>query len=338
MACILVTGGAGFIGSNLCRALLAHGHTVFAVDNLITGHKSNIAPYLEDPHFSFYELDIADPAFVTLFSEKRVDYVYHLACPTGVPNVLLLGSEILKTCSYGMFNVLEIAKLHHARLLFTSTAEVYGQPERFPQDESYYGNVNPLGPRSSYEEGKRFAEATLATYVRSHGLDARVVRIFNTYGPGMSLEDFRVIPQFLKSVLAGSPLRIYGDGSQTRTHLFVDDLVNGLQLVMDVGARGEAYNIGSERQTTVRELAELLIDITRHGAGIAYEPHFIEDHSHRRPSVEKVKTLGWSQTIQIENGLEQMVQHYAVPIALEKSDEEPVAEPEGLVSLEKILT
>jgi nucleoside-diphosphate-sugar epimerase len=307
MSKILVTGGAGFIGSNVCRTLLSQGHTVHAVDNCITGKRSTIAPLEEERNFFFYEMDIAGPLFFETFSRIPVDEIYTLACPTGVPNLSTLAEEMLRTCSYGTFHVLELAKLHRAKVLLTSTAEIYGQPQVTPQDETYTGNVNPLGVRSAYEEGKRFAEATLAMYVRTHGLDARVVRVFNTFGPGMSLSDFRVIPQFLQSVQNRKPLRLYGDGLQTRTHLYVDDLVRGLTIVMEKGIPGEAYNVGGEHQMTVRELAELIIAITNHPEGIVYEPHFIEDHTHRRPAVEKAQTLGWKQEITVEEGLRRMI-------------------------------
>ncbi len=310
MASILVTGSAGFIGSNLCRTLLNEGHVVMGVDNYITGSRSNTDSLLTNERFLFHEHDITAPDFGSLFAHEHIEYVYHLACPTGVPNLKILAAEMLATCSIGMYNVLEVARTHQARTLFTSTAEVYGQPEKFPQDESYNGNVSTMGERSPYEEGKRFSEAVLAMYVRKHGLNARVVRVFNTYGPGMSLEDRRVIPQFLRSIMREEPLRIFGDGSQTRCHIYVDDLIAGLRTVMEEGNQGEAYNVGSERPMTVRELAELATSLTGHNAGISYEPHFIEDHRHRLPSVEKAKSLGWKRKVEIEEGLQRMVAHY----------------------------
>lgn len=331
MASILVTGGAGFIGSNLCRSLLRQGHTVYAVDNCITGRRENIAPLEGDARFSFYAIDITDPAFVALFESKKLDYIYTLACPTGVPNLITLATEMLRTCSLGTFHVLELARIHRARLLLTSTAEIYGQPLVSPQDENYTGNVNPLGVRSAYEEGKRFAEATVAVYVRTHGVDARVVRVFNTFGPGMSLSDQRVIPQFIQSIIAGNPLRLYGDGLQTRTHLFVDDLVRGLELVMEKGIPGEAYNIGGEHQMTVRELAELILTLAERKGDVMYEPHFIEDHTHRKPSVEKVKALGWSQEIPVEEGLRRML---ALHLHTQTS---PLSEPAERLSPEAAL-
>lgn len=317
MASILVAGGAGFIGSNLCRTLLNEGHLVHCVDNFITGTRGNVASLSAHENFTFHEFDIANPALGTLFT-SRLDFIYHLACPTGVPNLTRLATEMLHTCSYGMFNILELAKAHEAKLLFTSTAEIYGDPQVFPQHEEYTGNVHPMGVRSPYEEGKRFSESCLAAYVRYHGLDARVVRVFNTYGPGMSLSDQRVIPQFIGSVQRKEALRIFGDGSQTRSHLYVDDLVRGLQLVMAAGKPGEAYNVGGGTPMTIRELAELVISLTEHEAGIVYEPHFIEDHLRRSPGTEKVAALGWSQEMMITNGLQRMIDVYLEPRAARK--------------------
>lgn len=309
MTSVLITGAAGFIGSNLARTLLAEGKRVYGVDNFITGRREN-ALTLEHPFFTFIETDIAHPHFLDNFRSIPVSEIYNLACPTGVPNLKILGHEMLATCSQGTFNVLEIARLHRARLLHTSTAEVYGQPEKFPQDEAYHGNVDPMGERSPYEEGKRFAESVIATYVRLYGVDARVVRVFNTYGPGMSLDDRRVIPQFIRSIVSGEPLRIYGDGSQTRCHLYVDDLIAGLRIVMDNGIAGEAYNVGSETPLTVRELAEHLIRLSGRQLTIVYEPHFIEDHRHRRPAVSKAIQLGWRQEVTLEEGLRRMLATY----------------------------
>lgn len=330
MSTILVTGSAGFIGSNLCRDLLQDGHRVFGADNYSTGTRGNTDMLLQHERFLFHDVDVAGPALQSFFDEAdRIDLIYHLACPTGVPNLKLLAEEMLTTCSYGMFNVIELARRHGARLLFTSTAEVYGQPEVSPQHEGYNGNVSTLGERACYEEGKRFSEAVLATYVRKYGLDARIVRVFNTYGPGMSLEDRRVIPQFIQSILAGKPLRIYGDGSQTRSHLFVDDLVRGLKTVMAQGLPGEAYNVGSERPMTVRALAEIVISISGHGAGIAFEPHFIEDHRHRRPAVEKVRALGWHEEIRLEDGLKRMLDIHSAQHVISEIEAAPASAPRG---------
>lgn len=327
MASILVTGGAGFIGSNLCRALLEDGHVVHGVDNFITGTHENVASLSEYPDFVFLEADIAASDFASRIP-TRYDYIFHLACPTGVPNLTLLATEMLHACSFGMFNILDLAKAQGSKLLFTSTAEIYGQPEKFPQDESYTGNVHPMGIRSAYEEGKRFSESCLAAYVRYHDVDGRVVRVFNTYGPGMSLSDKRVIPQFVGSVKRGEALRVFGDGAQTRTHLYVDDLVRGLRLVMDAGAPGEAYNIGGENPMSIRALAELVIELTEHPAGIEYVPHFIEDHRDRHPSTEKARTLGWTQEVLIRDGLQRMIDLHITRVI-----ETPESAPESVDEL-----
>lgn len=304
---ILVDGGAGFIGSNLCRFLLSQGYEVVAVDNLITGHIKNITPLFSNPRFHFFKLDITDDLFVSIFSNIQINQIYHLACPTGVPNIKIMGEEMLMTSSIGTRNVLEIARRNKAKLVFSSSAEVYGEPEKTPQTEKYSGNVHPLGPRSSYEEGKRFSETLVLLYAEKYNVEAKIVRIFNTYGPGMSLKDQRVLPQFIKSVINNEDLTIYGDGSQTRTFCYIDDLLNGLQIVMNKGLKGEAYNIGGEKQITIKDLSILTKQLTNYRNGTKFIPHFIEDHSHRQPSLERVKSLGWQAKISLEQGLRRMI-------------------------------
>lgn len=309
---ILVTGGAGFIGSNVCRAFLEGGAHVYAVDNFITGKKENLDALDRFERFRFFEMDVVMPKFRTAFAKIPVQEIYHAACPTGVPNIERMAEEMLKTSSLGTLNALEVARRHNAKFLFTSSCEIYGSPRVFPQHEHYEGNVNPIGPRSAYEEGKRFAEALVAMYVRKHKVSGKIVRFFNIYGTGMSLEDHRVIPQFLRFIIAGQPLRIYGSGTQKRTFLYVDDLVRGIQLVMEHGAVGEAYNIGSTTEITMSELASLAIRLTDHGAGIVYHPHFIEDHERRQPGIDKIQALGWRQKITLEDGLRRMIDAYGV--------------------------
>lgn len=318
---VLITGVGGFIGSNLARMLLNEGHAVFGVDNLITGTHENVERLSAHASFTFSGTDICAPDFQDVFPGVHFDEIYHLACPTGVPNLVTLAEEMLHTCSLGTYNVLDRARKDGAKVLFTSTAEMYGQPEQFPQLETYNGNVDPLGKRSPYEEGKRFSESILATYVRKYDLNARVVRVFNTYGPGMSLNDERVIPHFLKCIFEGRPLRIYGDGSQTRSHLYVTDLLGGLRIAMEKGVPGEAYNCGGGNPIPIKELAELLIRLTAHEHGIEYKEHFIEDHRGRLPGVGKIEALGWKQIISLEEGLQKMIAHYRgapAPLALEE--------------------
>lgn len=303
----LVAGGAGFIGSHLCQSLLDRGFFVYAVDNFITGRRLNIKPFLSHERFSFDEIDITSSEFGTAFADRHLDIIFHLACPTGVPNIERLSEEMLLTSSFGTHNICELARRHDARLVYTSTAEVYGHPEVSPQSESYNGNVNPIGPRAPYEEGKRFGETLIAVYAKKYGVNGTVVRIFNTFGPGMSLEDKRVIPRILRSVKTGDSITIYGDGTQTRTHLYVDDLIEGLFLVMDKGKPGEAYNIGGVDQVQIKELAKIIMRLTKRKNNVSYEPHFIEDHKSRKPCVEKMRKLGWSQNIPLEEGLLRMM-------------------------------
>ena len=307
---ILITGVGGFIGSNLARTLLNEGHAVFGVDNLITGTRDNVDRLSANAAFTFSGIDICAPEFLKIFPGTRFDEIYHLACPTGVPNLVTLAEEMLHTCSFGTYHVLNRARADGAKVLFTSTAEMYGQPEVFPQHEGYNGSVDPLGKRSPYEEGKRFSESILATYVRKYGLDARVVRVFNTYGPGMSLHDRRVIPHFLKCIIEARPLLVYGDGEQTRSHLYIDDLLAGLRIAMEHGVPGEAYNCGGGNPISVRALADLLIDLSDHSHDIEHKEHFIEDHRGRLPDVTKIEALGWKQTISLEEGLRKMLAHY----------------------------
>ena len=303
----LVTGGAGFVGSNLCRVLLQEGYEVFSVDNLITGKIKNIIPLFESNKFHFLKLDINHSALVQAFKNIAVDEIYHLACPTGVPNIKKMAEEMLLTNSVGTSNVLELAKTHKAKALFTSSAEIYGQPEKTPQEEHYNGNVNPIGPRSPYEEGKRFSETLFRTYAEKYRVRAKIIRIFNTYGPGMSIDDQRVMPKFLKSIINNQDICIYGNGEQTRTFLYIDDLICGLMLVMEKGEAGEAYNIGGDNQLKIKDLAVIMKDLTNYQNGISFSPHFIEDHKHRQPATAKIRELGWDPRISLEDGLKKMI-------------------------------
>lgn len=304
---VLVTGGAGFIGSHLCSVLLEQGCEVYAVDNLVTGRSENTLLHEREKRFHFVEMDINQPEFREYFADIPVSIIFHLACPTGVPNISLLSMEMLHTCSEGTFNVMEIAKRHTARVLYTSSCEVYGQPEVCPQHVGYTGNVDPVGPRCAYEEGKRFSESVLISYVRKYGIDARIVRVFNTYGPGMSPKDQRVIPRFLRSTCLGQPLVVYGDGSQTRTFVYFEDLIRGFLIALLRGESGSVFNIGGVRQISMRELAELVIKLTGHRKGIVYHPHFTEDHRMREPAVDEIRQLGWEQRVGLEEGLQHMI-------------------------------
>ncbi|MCU7843914.1 MAG: GDP-mannose 4,6-dehydratase [Candidatus Thiodiazotropha sp. (ex Monitilora ramsayi)] len=311
---ILVTGGAGFVGSNLCRHLVTSGSIVDCVDNLITGREESISDLMDYNSFQFIKKDITDSDFVSIFKQNNYDEIFHLACPTGVPNIGRLAEEMLITCSKGTDNVLTLARLCNAKLVYTSSAEVYGDPKVFPQTESYNGDVDPVGPRSAYEEGKRFSEALVSMYVKKYGVDAEIVRLFNTFGSGMSPDDTRVIPQFFKKIRLGENIVIYGDGNQTRAHMHVKDLVRGLVLVTAKGTPGDVYNIGGSKQMTIKQLAELIDSLTSSTVNIEYRPHFIEDHGGRLPDTNRIQSLGWKPVVSIAEGLLEMMPGHGVPI------------------------
>jgi nucleoside-diphosphate-sugar epimerase len=299
----LVAGGAGFIGSNLTKVLLDAGHSVDCIDNLVTGRHENIEPFLGRPGYRFIEGDITDSRACRAELSRRYTRIVNLACPTGVPNIKKLGEEMLLSSSVGVRNLLQIAERSKALYLFASTAEVYGDPEAFPQPESYSGNVDPTGPRSAYEEAKRFGEAMTVFYGRSLGVDVRIVRIFNTYGESMSPDDQRVIPQILSRLIRAEPVVIFGDGRQTRTFLHVDDLVAGLLRVMDRGRTCEVYNVGGSRQITITDLVRVAEQATGLQAKVVHTDHFIDDHRGRCPDTKKVEGLGWQQTIPLVEGI-----------------------------------
>lgn len=309
---ILVTGGAGFIGKNLCLALIKQHHKVIAVDNFSTSNRKTLKDLSSHPSFGFKEHDIVNPLPPTL-TRKPLDQIYHLACPTGVPNLTRLAEEMLLTCSIGTRNMLELARMKKAKLLFTSSSEIYGNPTMSPQKETYTGNVDPLGIRSSYEEGKRFAESLISMYVRIHNLDAKIVRIFNTYGPGMSDTDSRVIPRFFYQSRSGKPITVHGKGTQKRTFCYVDDLVRGLLLVMRKGKPGEAYNLGSHEQITIRQLARVIRALTKSASSITSTDRPEHDHDYRLPSLGKVKKIGWYPTISLRRGIALTLRKYTAP-------------------------
>jgi nucleoside-diphosphate-sugar epimerase len=302
---ILVTGGAGFIGSNLCDRLLKDGHHVWSVDNFITGDKKNIEPLLKKGNFTFCNCAVEDSAFLK-FCEKAsngFDRIYHLACATGVPNIATLGEEMLLACSIGTWNVLKVAQKMDAKVLFTSSSEVYGEPLEIPQHEHYTGNVATNGLRSNYEEGKRFSETLVSHFVRSHNIHAVMVRLFNAYGPNMSLSDTRVIPRFSMQALANKPITVQGDGSQSRTLCFVSDILNGFEIVFSKGKPGEIFNLGSDIEITMKDLALLVKKMIKSSSEIHYVPRPEHDHSSRMPVLNKIKTLGWNMETDLERGL-----------------------------------
>jgi dTDP-glucose 4,6-dehydratase len=303
----LVTGGAGFLGSHLCDRLAADGWEVTAVDNLSTGRDRNLQRLSGEAAFTFVRLDVAtDP-----LPEDPVDAVFHLACPASPVQYARLPLETLQVSSVGTHGALELAARHGARLVLASTSEVYGDPLVHPQPETYWGNVDPVGPRSMYDEGKRYAEA-LATWHRAvHGTDVRIVRIFNTYGPRMDLWDGRVVCTFVRQALAAEPLTVHGDGSQTRSFCYVSDLIDGIVRAGTADA-GEVNrmptNLGNPTESTVHEIAELVIELTGSSSSIAFVERPPSDPSRRRPDIARAGTvLGWRPEVELRDGLERTI-------------------------------
>jgi nucleoside-diphosphate-sugar epimerase len=312
---VLITGGAGFVGSNLASRLIRDGAFVDCVDSLVTGRIDSIQALRSSERFRFFRQDVSHADFVQLGLTNRYTEIYHLACPTGVPNIRTLGEEMVQACSHGTEHVLRIACAHDARLVYTSSAEVYGDPEESPQREVYCGKVDPTGPRSAYEEGKRFGETLVRLYADKYRVEGKIVRIFNTYGPGMSPDDTRVIPRFLRHIRDQRKIVVYGDGKQTRTHLYVDDLIEALVQVAHDGARGEVYNIGGDRELSILELVDVLRTLTPLPVEVEHEPHFIEDHRGRLPATTKVRGLGWAPRVPLADGLRRMLESYGMPIS-----------------------
>lgn len=310
---ILITGSAGFIGSHLTKILLEHGHTVVGIDNLITGSPNNIEDQSKNPNFTYVEADVAalDNSLKRDLESNGFSEIYHLACPTGVPNLVTLAEEMLLANSVGTKNILDIADKNRSKIIFTSSSEVYGDPLVFPQTESYPGNVDPAGLRSPYEEGKRFGESLLSMYVRKYDLDARIVRVFNTYGPNMSEDDQRVVPKMLNQIKEGQPLTVHGDGTQRRTFCYISDLIDGILLAMRKGETGGVYNLGSDDEITIHELAKLLLTEAESKSKIIFEPRPEHDHQARMPELTKIKRLGWRPKVSLNEGLKIILQDYS---------------------------
>jgi dTDP-glucose 4,6-dehydratase len=294
----LVTGGAGFLGSHLCEALLAKGHRVICLDNLESGSLANIED-LRDDSFSFIHHDVSEPITI----DEPLDFVYHLAALASPIDYMRLPLHSLKTGSYGTHHALGVAKWKRARFLLASTSEVYGDPEVHPQPETYWGNVNPIGPRGVYDEAKRYAEALTMAYHRQQGVDTSIVRIFNTYGPKMRPNDGRAIPNFLSQALAEKPLTVYGDGSQTRSFCYVDDLIRGLVLLAESGEH-LPVNIGNPGEYTILQLAEAVLAATGSPSQIIYEALPVDDPQVRQPDITRARQiLGWQPEIELDEGL-----------------------------------
>ena len=301
----LVTGGAGFLGSHLCDALLAEGYSVVAVDNLLTGRPENLEHLSNESRFEFRELDICDP-----FDCGKVDYVFYFASPASPVDYAVHGIATLKVGSLGTFNALEMARKYSANYLISSTSECYGDPLEHPQKETYWGNVNPIGPRSVYDESKRFSEAVTVAYRRYHKVDTRIVRIFNTYGPRMQLNDGRVVPNFMKQALRGQDLTVYGDGGQTRSFCYVSDEIDGFIRLAKSGETGP-INIGNPREFTILECAQIVLAVTGSKSRIVYEPLPQDDPKQRCPDITKARQLlGWEPTVQLEEGLKLSLEYF----------------------------
>ena len=311
---ILITGGAGFIGSHLCDRLLADGHTVIAMDNLITGNTDNIAHLAGNRHFSFIFHDVTNYIYV----EGPLDAVLHFASPASPVDYLNYPIQTLKVGALGTHKALGLAKAKAARFLLASTSEVYGDPLVHPQTEDYWGNVNPIGPRGVYDEAKRFAEAMTLAYQRTHGLETRIVRILNTYGPRMRINDGRVVPNFIYQALHSQPLTVYGEGSQTRSFCYVSDLVEGVVRLLHSEER-EPVNIGNPAEMTILQFAETINRLTANPAGMVRQPLPVDDPQQRRPDISKAQRVlgGWAPVTPLEQGLASTVADFRRRLGLD---------------------
>ncbi|WP_018148840.1 UDP-glucuronic acid decarboxylase family protein [Henriciella marina] len=303
---VLVTGGAGFIGSYLCERLLDEGAEVLCVDNFFTGTRSNVAHLLGNPRFELMRHDVTFPLFV------EIDQIYNMACPASPIHYQFDPVQTTKTSVHGAINMLGLAKRTRARILQASTSEIYGDPEIHPQEESYWGNVNPIGPRSCYDEGKRCAETLCFDYHRQHGVEIKVARIFNTYGPRMHPNDGRVVSNFLMQALRGEDITIYGDGSQTRSFCYVDDLVDGLIGLMNTGPEVTGpINLGNPGEFTIKQLAELVIEMTGAKSQLVQKPLPQDDPRKRKPDITRARdTLGWEPEVKLRDGLEKTIAYF----------------------------
>ncbi len=314
---VLITGGAGFLGSHLCDRFLAEGHSVIAMDNLITGNTDNIAHLAGNPNFKFIRHDVTEYIYI----EGELDAILHFASPASPIDYLELPIQTMKVGALGTHKALGLAKAKGARFLLASTSEAYGDPLVHPQTEDYWGNVNPIGPRGVYDEAKRFAEALTMAYHRYHGVDTRIVRIFNTYGPRMRLRDGRVVPNFIAQALIGKPLTVYGDGSQTRSFCYVSDLVEGIYRLL-YSEEHEPTNIGNPTEMTILQFAQAVVNITGSTSEIALvqpeDERIKDDPKVRRPDISKARRiLGWEPTLSLEEGLQKTIPDFARRLGLQ---------------------
>jgi UDP-glucuronate decarboxylase len=311
--CVLVTGGAGFIGSHLCDSLLQRGEHVVCIDNLSTGSMLNIRPLINHPHFRFIQHDVRH----SLQIEAPLDRIYNLACPASPQHYQKDPIGTMRTCVEGTMNVLELGRQHSARVLQASTSEVYGDPEVHPQPESYLGHVNTTGPRACYDEGKRAAEAVMFDYRRQFGMEIKVARIFNTYGPRMLENDGRVVSNFIVQALRGEPITIYGTGKQTRSFCFVDDLVRGLETLMESPAELTGpFNLGNPQEMSVETIAQEILASTNSKSPLHFQPLPQDDPKRRKPVIDAAeKSLGWRPCVSLKDGLDATIAYFALQLA-----------------------
>jgi len=318
---ILVTGGAGFVGSNLVDVLMQQGHIVYVMDNLFTGKRKNIEHWIGHPNFAFFQHDVIHPFFI------ECDQIYHLACPASPPHYQYNQIKTIKTSTMGTLNMLGLAKRVKARLLFTSTSEIYGDPEVHPQPETYWGHVNTLGPRSCYDEGKRVSETMCYAYSQDCGVETRIVRIFNTYGPRMDPYDGRVVSNFIIQALQGKPITIYGTGSQTRSFQYVSDLVRGLIALMNSDYKGPV-NIGNPQEYTIKQFAEMIQGRINPNAPIVYKEASVDDPKQRRPDISLAKkVLNWEPRTDVNDGVSIAIKYFKNELGL-TNEEEKAAIPQ----------
>ncbi len=304
----VVSGGAGFIGSHLCKALLVQGHRVFCFDNLLTGDEVNLIQVKDDTDFTSIRLDVTEKLPIL----EKIDYIFHLASPASVPDYQKYPEETALVNSVGTRNLLKLAKTYEARFLFASTSEVYGDPQEHPQKESYWGNVNPVGVRACYDESKRFGEMITMLYQRKWGVDARITRIFNTYGPRMRKNDGRVISNFINQALENQPLTVYGNGNQTRSFCYVADLVSGIiKMMLSDKTNGQVVNLGNPEEYQVKDLAKKIISLVGSKSQIVYRALPEDDPQRRRPDISRAKKLlGWEPQVGIDEGLRKTIEYY----------------------------
>jgi UDP-glucuronate decarboxylase len=302
---VLVTGGAGFLGSHLCERLLGEGSDVVCIDNFFSGHKDNIRPFVAHPYFELIRHDVIHPLFV------EVDRIYHLACPASPIHYQMNPIKTVKTNVMGTINMLGLAKRIRSRILLTSTSEIYGDAQVHPQPESYWGNVNSIGVRSCYDEGKRVAETLMMDYHRQNKVDIRIVRVFNTYGPRMAVDDGRVVSNFIVQALRGDPITIYGDGGQTRSFCYVSDLIEGIRRMMDQETTIGPINLGNPGEFSIIELAEKIIKMTGSRSKFVHKPLPSDDPVRRRPDISMAKAkLGWEPKVSLDEGLARTIEYF----------------------------